>query len=88
MRTPVISVVTALALAGCLTYSPRDLSTMSAYDLCDLQHFQRVNLTAPARAALDAELTRRSENCRGVLPQIERDREDDWLDRMYNRQSP
>lgn len=88
MRAPVIPVVAALMLPGCLTYSPRDVSTMSAYELCDLQHFQRVNLTTPAKAALRAELERRNENCRGVLPQIERDREDDWLDRMYNRQSP
>ncbi|MGE5526976.1 MAG: hypothetical protein ACM3SS_24910 [Rhodospirillaceae bacterium] len=88
MRTPLIATITAAVLAGCLTYSPRDYTAMSAYDLCELEHYQRVNLTAQSRTALEAELKRRNESCKGVLPRIERDRADDVYDRMYNRQSP
>jgi hypothetical protein len=78
----------ALIVAGCLAYGPKQYSAMTAYELCELQHYQRVNLTPAGRAALDDELRRRNENCRSLLAQIQRDREDDWHDRMYNRQSP
>lgn len=88
MRPILIAGVAALAASGCLTYGPKDYSAMSAYELCDLQHYQRVNLAAASRSALADELKRRNDNCRGVLPQIEHDRADDWHDRMYNRQSP
>jgi len=80
--------LTALALPGCLSYTPRELSSMSAYDLCELQAYQRVNLTAATQAQLAEELRRRHEDCRGVMPQIDKDRADDVYDRMYNRQSP
>jgi hypothetical protein len=88
MRIFVIAFAAAFLLAGCLTYGPKDYAAMSAYDMCELENFQRVNLTSASRAALEQELKRRNENCAGLMPQIVRDREDDWLDRMYNRQSP
>lgn len=80
--------LTALTLHGCLSYTPREFSTMSAYDLCELQAYQRVNLTTSSRSLLTNELQRRNEDCRGVMPQIDKDRADDVYDRMYNRQSP
>jgi hypothetical protein len=88
MRTLLLAGAAALAASGCMTYGPRQYSAMSAYELCDLQHYQRANLTAASRSALADELRRRNENCRGLLAQIQHDREDDWHDRMYNRQSP
>ncbi len=89
MRTKIAAILApALALAGCLSYGPQHLSSMSAYDLCELQHYQRVNLNAGSQTAVANELKRRNESCGGVLPQIERDRADDVHDRMYNRQSP
>ena len=88
MRALVTGVAAALAVAGCLTYGPKDYSAMTAYDLCELENFQRVNLTAASKAALEQELKRRNESCSGLIPQIVRDREDDRYDRMYNRQSP
>jgi hypothetical protein len=75
-------------ITGCISYSPAQVSAMSAYDLCELENFQRVNLTSASKAALEQELKRRNENCAGLMPQIVHDREDDRLDRMYNRQSP
>lgn len=88
MRAGAAVASTALLLSGCLSYTPRELSSMSAYDLCELQAYQRVNLSAATRPLLTAELQRRKEDCRGVMPQIDRDREYDYYDRMYNRQSP
>ena len=88
MRLFLIAISAAFLLAGCLTYGPKDYSAMSAYDMCELENFQRVNLTAASKTALEQELKRRNESCSGVIPQIERDREDDRYDRMYNRQSP
>lgn len=88
MRTSVMAGAAALVTAGCLSYSPQEYSSMSAYDLCELEHYQRVNLSAAAKAALSDELKRRNESCRGVLPQIVQDHADDEYDRMYNRQSP
>lgn len=88
MRTSVVAGAAALAMAGCLSYSPQQYSAMTAYDLCELEHYQRINLSAAAKAALADELKRRNESCRGVLPQIAQDHADDDYDRMYNRQSP
>ena len=88
MRSTLVAVGAAAALSGCLSYSPQQFSAMSSYDLCDLQHYQRMNFTAAGRAALDAELKRRNESCRGLIAQIERDHADDEYDRMNNRQSP
>lgn len=88
MRTVLWAGTAAIALSGCLSYSPQQYSSFSSYDLCELHHYQSPNLTAAARAALADELRRRNENCGSLLAQIRRDHEDDYYDRMYNRQSP
>lgn len=88
-RTLPAALLSATALlGGCVSYGPEQYSGMSAYRLCDLSGYQRMNLTEASRGALDAELKRRNEDCRTLSAQIARDHEDDRLDRMYNRQSP
>ena len=53
----------ALALGGCVTYSPARLSTMDTVDLCELGQMQGPNLSAETRSAMQGELARRGESC-------------------------
>ena len=88
MRTTLVALAAAAGLTGCLSYSPQQISSMSSDDLCDLQRYQQMNLTAAGKASLEAELQRRKESCSGLVAQIDKDHADDEYDRMYNRQSP
>ena len=53
----------ALAVGGCVTYSPVTLSSMDTVDLCELRQMQGPNLSAETRSAMQGELTRRGESC-------------------------
>lgn len=51
------------ALAGCAAYNPRDISSMSSVDMCEMEYMQGRNLSPGAKQAIQAELQRRSDNC-------------------------
>ena len=53
----------ALVLAGCVSYSPSQLSGMNTVDLCELGQMQGPNLSAETKAAMQSELSRRGESC-------------------------
>jgi hypothetical protein len=78
----------ALALSGCVTYGPQQLSAMSSYQLCELDAVQRVNLAPATREQLAAELARRNEDCRAHLPKIQQALAHDLYERTYFNQSP
>ncbi|HEX2827317.1 MAG TPA: hypothetical protein VHP37_13295 [Burkholderiales bacterium] len=78
----------ALLLAGCVTYSPAQLSAMSPVDLCETLEVQSYNLSPETRAAIDAELQRRNESCSKYATMVAQRRRD-FLDReMYGKESP
>lgn len=52
-----------LLLAGCVTYSPAQLSAMNTVDLCELQQMQGPNLSPETKGAMQSELSRRNESC-------------------------
>ena len=54
----------ATVAAGCVSYSPAQLSAMSAVDLCETEYMQRPNLSAETKRAIQSELQRRNDNCR------------------------
>ncbi len=82
----------ALALAalccGCISYNPREVGAMSAYDLCEARLYSGVNLTAETKALVSDELRKRQEDCRAQVPLIDAQREFEVLDAMYGRSGP
>ena len=58
-----VALLPALALGGCVTYSPSRLSEMDTVDLCELRQMQGPNLSPETRSAMQGELTRRGESC-------------------------
>ena len=78
----------ALLLAGCVTYSPAQLSAMSPVDLCETLDVQSYNLSPESRAAIQAELQRRNDSCSNHATVVAQRRRD-FLDReMYGKESP
>jgi len=69
-----ISVAVALAaaalLGGCATYTPSQLSAMSAADICELEYRQGRNLSADGKRAIESELQRRNDNCRNHAAEV------------------
>ena len=62
-RLSACAAAAALALAGCVSYSPSQMSAMNTVDLCELGQMQGPNLSAETRAAMQSELSRRGESC-------------------------
>ena len=78
----------ALLLAGCVTYTPAQLSAMSPVDLCETLDVQSYNLSPESRGAINAELQRRNESC-AKYAAIVAQRRQDFLDReTYGKESP
>ena len=75
-------------LSGCISYSPREVGAMSAYDLCEAQLYSRINLTAETRARVSEETQRRKEDCSRQRPAIEADRELEVHRAMYENSGP
>ena len=78
----------AAAVTGCITYSPAQVSAMSAYDLCEAELYNRVNLTDDTRAQVSGEIRKRNEDCSRQVPAIEAEREFERDDAMYGRSGP
>ena len=77
-----------VGLTGCISYSPAQVSAMSAYDLCEAQLYSRVNLTAETRERVSGEIRKRNEDCSQQVPAIEAEREFQRYDAMYGRSGP
>jgi hypothetical protein len=61
-----------LLLAGCVTYSPSQLSAMNTVDMCELEQMQRPNLSAETKSAFQSELQRRGESCAKYSAELEK----------------
>ena len=57
------SAALAVLVAGCVNYTPSQLSAMSTVDICEMEYMQRPNLSPEARQAIQSELQRRKDNC-------------------------
>jgi hypothetical protein len=80
--------VAALALGGCVTYSPSQLSAMQTVDICETIDVQSYNLTPETRSAIQSELSRRNESC-GKHAAVVAQRRQDFLDHeTYGKNSP
>ena len=78
----------ALLLAGCVSYTPAQLSAMQTVDICETIDVQSYNLSADTRGALQTELARRNESCSKYGEAVAQRRQD-FLDReTYGKQSP
>lgn len=53
-----------------------------------MQLYSRVNLSDPSKALLQDELTKRKEDCRKYVAQLERERAEDRERRMYELNGP
>jgi hypothetical protein len=57
------STALAVFVAGCVNYTPAQLSAMSTDDICETEYMQRPNLSPEAKQAIQSELQRRNDNC-------------------------
>ena len=76
--------VAALA-AGCVSYSPTQLSAMSTVDMCEMEYMQRPNLSPETKRAMDAELQRRNDNCRNHAVEVTQRYEDFMYRETYGK---
>lgn len=77
-----------LFVAGCITYTPQELSAMPPLKLCEMQLYSRVNLKDETKRLLQTELSRRNEDCRKYVPEIEAERAYERETAMYCCTSP
>jgi len=75
--------VVAAVLGGCVTYSPSQLSAMSALDICEAQDVQGSNLTPETRQAMQSELARRKDNCANHAAEVAQRRADVMYELVY-----
>lgn len=85
---PLCACTAALFLAGCVTYSPSQLSAMQTVDICETIDVQSYNLSPQTRSALEGEVARRSESCSSYGAAVAQRRQE-FLDReVYGKNSP
>ena len=72
------------ALAGCGTYNPANLQSMSVVDICELQYMQGRNLSAAARQTIDSELQRRNDKCANHRAEVAQRYADFMYRQMYD----
>ena len=84
LRVAVPAIYAALT-AGCVTYTPGQITALSSLELCELRANQGVNLTADTKRALDSELQRRSDDCRIHAAVIAQRREEALYRDMYGK---
>lgn len=83
-----IALSAAALLAGCASYGPRELSTMSTADVCYLEYMQRPNLSPEGRQAIQSELSRRNESCSNHAAEVRQLYADFMYRETYLRLSP
>lgn len=78
----------AALLGGCVTYGASDVSHMSSYEICALQVNQGPNLTESSRQLMQAELSKRKEDCGPYTRRIQAERDEVLYELTYRNQSP
>ena len=89
-RRPLAGAAVALAalVGGCVSYSPAQLSGMSAVDICEMENMQRFNLSPQTKQAIQSELQRRNDNCRNHAAEVAQRFERFMYVETYGRQLP
>jgi hypothetical protein len=87
LSTGVALALSAL-LAGCVTYTQQELSSMSAADICELEYMQRPNLSPEGRQAIQNELKRRNDNCANHAAEVKKRYDDFMYGQMYKNDEP
>jgi hypothetical protein len=77
--------VIAAGVAGCVSYSPAQLSSMSAVDLCETEYMQGPNLSGETKRAIQGELQRRNDSCRNHATAVAQRYEDFMYRETYGR---
>jgi hypothetical protein len=72
--------------AGCVSYSPSQLSAMDTVDLCELREVQGPNLLPETKGAMQSELSRRGESCAKYVAEVAERRAEFLYREMYGRQ--
>jgi hypothetical protein len=72
------------ALAGCGTYTPANLQSMSVVDICELQYMQGRNLSPAARQTIESELQRRNDKCENHKTEVAQRYADFMYRQMYD----
>jgi hypothetical protein len=81
-----ISVALAVPLfGGCVSYSPAQLSQLSAVELSELRDTQGFNLSTNSKAAMRNKLERRSEQCATYQAVLAQRREAALYREMYGK---
>jgi hypothetical protein len=75
----------AALLAGCVSYSPGQLSAMSNVDLCELRETQGMNLSDETKRAVQGELQRRNDSCSNHAAVLAQRREAFLYREMYGK---
>ena len=83
-----VALAAALTLAGCVTYSEKQVAAMSSYDVCEALAEQRMNLTAESERALRKRVETNKIACERYNATIEARRAEELYDRTYRNQSP
>lgn len=77
-----------LAFPACVSHSPSRVSSMSTYEVCELQAMQGANMTEESRRLVRSELERRKQTCAPHQAAIRMQRDEELYDRTYRTQSP
>lgn len=85
---PWFACAAALLLAGCVSYSPSQLSAMQTVELCETIDVQAYNLTPETRSAMQSELARRKESCSTYGTAVTQRRQAVLDYETYGKQSP
>jgi len=80
-----VSAIAAALLAGCVSYSPSQLSAMSNVDLCELREAQGMNLSNDTKRAVEGELQRRNDRCSNHAAVLAQRREAFLYREMYGK---
>ena len=80
-----VSTIAAALLAGCVSYSPSQLSAMSNVDLCELREVQGMNLSNDTKRAVEGELQRRNDRCSNHAAVLAQRREAFMYREMYGK---
>ena len=75
----------AALLAGCVSYSPSQLSAMSNVDLCELRETLGMNLSDDTKRAVQGELQRRNDSCSNHAAVLAQRREALLYREMYGK---
>ena len=80
-----LAALSVAVLAGCATYNPPGIASMSAVDMCELEYMQGRNLSPAARQTIQSELQRRNDSCANHRVEVAQRFEDFMLRETYGK---